>query len=143
MDLKKEDRTAVADNKKREKDRARLSIAWRIVQDRKHKEIELQQHRAALDLLHEELRLRHYDLLAKKKDKVEQEFRSRQSIAFRLQSWRQQQIEQEQILAKMKLVAEEDATLRELDRESVRNEKREKDYKDKIDAITNFEFIIC
>eukprot|EP01041_Mallomonas_annulata_P004660 gene4660-9246_t len=141
-ELQRADRLALETAKTEERDRARLSLTWALVQDRKHKEIELMKHRTMLDRMHEEFELRKRDLLDIKTDKAERVSRSRKSVTFRLQSWKQQRMVEEKLLSQEKFRAEEGAAIRAADVESVRLAKQALQSKMKIDSIIEEEFLI-
>jgi len=140
--MRSADRQAILTAKQAERDRARESLAWALVQERKHKEIALVKHREALDRLHDVLEAKRNDVVALKEDKAEKARRSRESVAFRLDSWRKQRMVEEKLLAKNRAIEQENALYRALDVESVRAAKRENATQETVATILNFELLI-
>lgn len=99
--------------------RDRLSLANKIIESRKHQEQALQAHRAALDCLHEDLEKKRMDWLEVRESRKRDEQRSRMSIGLRLDSWRQQRVAEAKLETVLAARADEEARLRELDREAV------------------------
>lgn len=109
----------VKDHISKEREAARKSLAFRLVEARKLQEMELGCHQQALNSLHQELESRRLDWLDLNEAKAADKERSRQSIAFRMDSWRQQRLAEEMLLAKQQLLEAEEARLREQDREDL------------------------
>lgn len=66
-----------------------------------------------------DLQCRREDWLALQEHKKEEAMKRRKSIQFRLDSWRQQKLREESEKLKELMVIEEDAILREMDREEL------------------------
>lgn len=118
----------------KEREERRKSLANRLVESRKQNEIALELHRHALDAMHSQLESKRQDWLDIRAAKEEQRERSRKSIAFRIDSWRQQRLAETMLEAKKQYEAEEEARIREQDREDLELAKRllkEKELEDK------------
>jgi len=97
----------------------RLSLANRIVESRKQQEVAIEVHRLALDKLHETMETQRIDWLEVRESKKREDQRCRKSICLRLDSWREQKIAEAKLQTVLAARADEDARLRELDREAV------------------------
>lgn len=122
-ELKDLDWRAVQEYRELEREKERREMAVRLVENRKQHEKELTLHREALDKMHNDLELKHLAWQDVNAAREADKQRSRKSIAFRLESWRQQRVAEEMLSAKKELQAEEDAMLREQDREALAEAK--------------------
>jgi len=109
----------VKSSQAKEREERRKSVANRLVESRKQNELALEFHRRALDTMHSQLESKRQDWLDIRAAKEEQRERSRKSIAFRIDSWRQQKLAETMLENKKQYEAEEEARLREQDREAV------------------------
>ena len=109
LQQRRAERAAAEALKKEERDRERRSLALRLVQSKKEKEMELTSHREKMDALHRDFQLRREDWLAARATKHEEEERSRKSIALRLESWRSQRMIEEKVGIIHRAHAEQDA----------------------------------
>lgn len=98
---------------------SRKSLAWRIADAHRKHEIELAMHEEQLNRMHLDLQCRREDWLSLQEYKKEEAVRRRKSIAMRLDSWKQHRVAEEKELEKKEMMAEEDAILREMDREEL------------------------
>ncbi len=103
----------------------RQEIAQKINESRRQQEESLEAHSVALSLLHEDLESKRMDWLEVHQAKQEEVRKSRKSISMRLNSWRKQRVEEAKESSKRAARADEDARLRELDRELMLSYQRE------------------
>jgi hypothetical protein len=105
----------------REQQRAeqRKSMAFRIADAQRKHEIELCQHQEALQRMHLDFQCKREDWLALQESKREEAERRRKSVSLRLDSWRQQRLAEEKERERKEMIAEEEAILREMDREEL------------------------
>ena len=103
----------------KERELQRQSLAWRIADAHRKHEVDLTLHQEALNRMHQDLELRRMDWLAVQEYKKSEQDRKRKSIALRLDSWRQQRMAEEKPKATLDLIAEQDALLKEMDREEL------------------------
>lgn len=116
---------------------ARRSIAWRIADSQRQKEVDLKIHREQLVTMHMDFelkRLNHEELQTYRSQEKE---RSRKSIAMRLDSWRQHKVKTAQQKAAFDLQREEDAFLAEQDREALSIAKRTNLFLERQDLLTS------
>lgn len=116
---------------------ARRSIAWRIADSQRQKEVDLKMHREHLEAMHMDFelkRLNHEELQAYRMQEKE---RSRKSIAMRLDSWRQHKVKAAKQKAAFDLQREEDAFLDEQDREALAAAKRTNMFCERQDLLTS------
>lgn len=73
--------------------------------------------------MHEDLSLKRLAWLDTRSVAAEEEEKSRRSIACRLDSWRQQKLAEEMMAADKELMRQEEARLREMDREALAQAK--------------------
>ena len=98
-----------------EKTRIRHELAEKIVLDRQQKQIELERHYNALAKMHDELEMKHANWCDVQNYKKEEAQHRRQSVAMRLDSWRNERIVEEMIKSQEAVIAEEDVRLKEQD----------------------------
>lgn len=108
----------------RQRDEQRRSLAARLAEHSRQHHEELIAHRAALDAMHADFELKRLAWQDSEQDKARTRERSRRSIACRLDSWRDQRMAEEMHKAKKEMQAEEEALLREMDREALEEAKR-------------------
>lgn len=121
----------------RENQRAeqRKSMAWRIADAHRKHEIELCQHQEGLQRMHLDFQCRREDWLSLQEYKKEEAERRRKSVAMRLDSWRQQRMAEEKEKERLEMLAEEEAILREMDREELLAAKLTQDLMDRKNMI--------
>lgn len=102
-----------------QRDEQRKELADRLVENSRQQQAAMETHRQALDAMHFDLESRRMGWVDVQASKQAARERSRKSMGMRLESWRQQRLVEEMLRAKKALVAEEDARLRELDREAL------------------------
>ena len=103
----------------------RLSLANKICESRKQQEIAIEAHRAALDQLHESMENKRLDWLEVRELRKREDQRARKSIGLRLDSWRKQKVAEAKLETVLAARADEDARLRELDREAVQEHTKQ------------------
>jgi hypothetical protein len=97
----------------------RKSLAGRLAESHRKKELELQQHRMMLDSLHMDFALKRMDQIEMQEFKEVERTRSRQSIALRLASWKQDRMALEMERAKASYIQTEEAMALEQDAEEL------------------------
>ena len=106
------------------RDERRQELAKSLLQQKKAYALDLQKHQQSLIALHRDMEERRHDWVSKKAAKEQDVARRRKSVAMRLDHWRKEKINE----AKSKLVAsikaEEEARMREEDREALIKYKR-------------------
>ena len=110
---------AVKEYQAAQREAQRRSLAGRIAEAHRQKEVELEQHRAKMDAVQMDFATRRLDHLEMRQFREEERVRSRRSIALRLASWKDDRVKEEKERAKEQLAREEDAILREQDREEL------------------------
>ena len=113
--LQTEVRNDVMNYKQQMRAKERQSLAARIQKSRKDKEVDLKLHRENLNKMHTELEMKRQNWLALRSDKEEQAARSRKSISYRLDSWRQQKMAAEKLKAKQRIIEEENRNFKDMD----------------------------
>lgn len=113
----------------------RKSMAWRIADAHRKHEIELCHHQEALQRMHLDLQCKREDWLALQEYKRHEAERRRMSVALRLDSWRQQRLAEEKERERKEMIAEEEAILREMDREELIAAKLTQDLMDRKNMI--------
>jgi hypothetical protein len=106
---KQEDWRAVKAYQAAQRAAERTSLAGRIAEAHRQKELDLERHRQAMDALHMDLELRRLDHLEMREFREEERVRSRRSIALRLASWKDDKLARERERAKELLVLQEQA----------------------------------
>lgn len=137
-----ENRVALQSKQQEDRDRARQSIAFRLVQARRQNELAMAAHRSGLDKLHMEFEVKKEDLVDITTYKKEAELRSRTSVQLRLQSWREGRLEEERIEAKLKRQAEQEAELKEILAEDARNAKKAEALTEKVEQLVSDNFVV-
>lgn len=126
-----------------ERSKQRRSLAWRLADSHRQHEIELQMHEENLNRIHLDLQCRREDWLSLQEHKKEESEKRRKSIALRLDSWRKHKMHQEKEKARLDMMAEEDAILREMDREELFAAKLAQDMIDRKNMISsNTSFVL-
>ncbi len=100
-------------------------MAFRMVEARKQKEVELAQHRMRLDAVHDELAAKRDNWVALNEYKEQEDQKRRMSIAYRLDSWKKEKMAREMWRAKQQMLRDEDARLRAQDWEDLQRAKRD------------------
>lgn len=105
----------------REQQRAeqRKSLAWRLADAHRKHEIDVAMHEEQLNRMHLDLQCKREDWLALQEYKKEEAERRRKSISLRVQSWKTQRLAEEKEQERREMLAEEEAILREMDREEL------------------------
>lgn len=98
-----------------------MSLANKICESRKQQEAAIETHRLALDQLHETMENQRLDWLEVRESRKRENQRARKSIGLRLDSWRKQKLAEAKLSTVLAARADEDARLRELDREAVQS----------------------
>ena len=101
------------------REQARRSLAGRIAEAHRQKEMDLQKHQEMLNAAHRDFELRRLDHMEMREYRDEERVRGRRSIALRLASWREDKMRKEKERATEDLERTEDAILREQDREEL------------------------
>jgi len=125
----------VQEHQAKEREDRRRSLALRIVEDRKQKEVDISHHREALNIMHNELETKRLCWLDDKDAKVMEKERSRASIAFRMDSWKQQRLAEEMLQAKKDLIEEEEELMRKQDWEDMQKAKEAAKLEERMDLI--------
>lgn len=125
----------VQEHQAKEREDRRRSLALRIVEDRKQKEVDISHHREALNIMHNELETKRLCWLDDKDAKVMEKERSRKSIAFRMDSWKQQRLAEEMLQAKKDLIEEEEELMRKQDWEDMQKAKEAAKLEERMDLI--------
>lgn len=102
-----------------QREQRRKSMAWRLADAHRQHEMDLTLHEENLRALHLDMLCKREDAEALQQYKAQERERARKSIEMRLELWRQQRMEEEKEREKRELIAEEDALLREMDREEL------------------------
>jgi hypothetical protein len=98
---------------------ARESMAGRIAKAHEEHELQLEKHSQMLTIMHEDFELKRMDWQNAQAFKREQREDRRKSMVLRNESWRSQRMAEEKLRQRKELEAEEDARLREQDREAL------------------------
>jgi len=110
-ELQSEVRKDVEHAAEESRERARWSLAQNLARKRLEKEADLQAHFTNLSDLHESFMLRSADTQDVEHYKQEQQQRRRMSISLRLDSWRQQRIEEAKEAQRQQVIALEEVSL--------------------------------
>jgi hypothetical protein len=102
-----------------ERQKEREDLAWRMADAHRQHELDISLHQEKLSKLHLDLQCKREDWIALQDYKKEEANKRRKSIQFRLDSWRQQRLIEENKKMQELMVKEEDALLREMDREEL------------------------
>jgi hypothetical protein len=114
----------------------RRSVAQRLAQARYNYEIDMENHRKVLDMMHQEFQIRQHEWEDKQEQLKFEKEKSRKSIAFRLESWRQQSMAEEMLELKKSLIAEEEAEIRRMDREAMELARIQMSEQKKLNRVT-------
>lgn len=106
------------------RDEERKEIARRLVAARKQHQQDLQNHQQSLEKLHEEMSTRRMNWLDEQSYEQQQQQRRRMSVAYRLDSWRQQKLAEEMLQARDSFERDEDARLKAQDWEDLQEAKK-------------------
>jgi hypothetical protein len=103
----------------------RQSVAWRIAESRRQKEIDLGIHsekmRALLDEIEHRRQVREDDI----QYEVSENQKRRMSVVLRLDSWRMQKMAEQKLKAKKMMIQEEEVMYAEMDREALQLSKEQ------------------
>jgi hypothetical protein len=103
----------------KQREDSRRSLAWRLADAHRKHEIALVEHQVKIQALHFDFQCRREDWLAVQDYKLNEEERRRKSLSLRLESWRQMKVKEAQTKEQAEMMKEEDALLREMDREEL------------------------
>jgi hypothetical protein len=118
-ELRNEGWKDVQEYRAKQREASRRSLAWRLADSHRKQEVELNLHEEHLRKLHLDLLCKREDAFSKREAQEEDNERRRRSIALRLQSWREVRMNEEKQKEKLEMQKEEDALLREMDREDL------------------------
>eukprot|EP00428_Durinskia_dybowskii_P062108 CAMPEP_0170386926 /NCGR_PEP_ID=MMETSP0117_2-20130122/17293_1 /TAXON_ID=400756 /ORGANISM="Durinskia baltica, Strain CSIRO CS-38" /LENGTH=576 /DNA_ID=CAMNT_0010642777 /DNA_START=136 /DNA_END=1866 /DNA_ORIENTATION=- len=114
-----EDWRAVKAYQNAQREAERRSLAGRIAESHRQKELDLEHHRQMMDAMHMDFELRRLDHLEMREFREEEKVRSRRSIALRLASWKDDKIRKEKERAKEEMERFDEAMAKEQDREDL------------------------
>lgn len=134
-DIKRDDWLCMEDYKQQLRDERRKSLAMRLVMSRKQKEQALNTHRQMLDNMHNEFELKRATWTDVQNYQATERENRRKSVALRLDSWRDQKLASEKLRNQQMLQEEEDAYLKELEAEDLRNAKEAMKNAEKMDLL--------
>ena len=101
----------------------RESIAGRLVASRRQQAAALEIYQKQLESIHNELEARYNDWVDVTNYKLKENNKKRESIHLRIDSWKQQCLAEEKLLAKKQMIEEENIRYREQDWEDLNNAK--------------------
>ncbi|RYH00619.1 hypothetical protein EON65_49015 [archaeon] len=101
------------------REEARRSLAFRLAEKHRLKEIDMTEHDQKMRSIHLDLLCRREDCMAIREHKIEEEARRRKSISMRLQHWKEVKMQEAKLKEKEEMMKEEEARLREMDREDL------------------------
>ena len=116
---RQEDWQAVKEYQQSLREQQRRSLAGRIAEAQRIKELDLQRHQEMLNAAHLDFHLRRLDHLEMREYRDEERVRGRRSIALRLASWKEDKMRKEKERAREEMQHAEDALQREQDREEL------------------------
>jgi len=116
---KYEDWQAVKAYQESQREQQRRSLAGRIAEAQRQKELDLQKHQEMLNAAHLDFQLRRLDYMEMREYRDEERVRGRRSIALRLASWKSDKMEREKERAREEMQRTEEALAREQDREEL------------------------
>ena len=122
--LMETDIEAVEQARQAERDRERMSLADRLVAAKRAHELDLIEHRRKLEAIHQDIEARRLDRLDVLEYQASEGERRRKSVCYRLDSWRQQRMQEEKEAARRRVEAEEEARLRGMDHEDTQAARR-------------------
>lgn len=126
----------------KQREASRRSIANRLAETHKQKEIDIKIHRQNLDMIHNDFELKRLDYEQLKTYRDEEKAKSRLSISMHLASWREQAIQQEKEKAKKDLERDEEAYLLEQDREALHAAKLANEFIERQNLLTSSMMIL-
>lgn len=103
----------------KQREAARKSLANRLAESARQHDLDVAAHHAKLSALHDDLELRRLDWANAQQYKAEQAQRRRQSMMLRGESARMQRMAEAMLAARKEMEADEEARLREQDREAL------------------------
>ncbi len=116
---------------------ARHSLAWRLADAHRKKEIDIADHSEKLNRLHLDLQCKREDWVALQEHKKDEAERRRKSVAYRLDSWRRQKLATIKEQERQDLIAEEEAMYREMDREELLAAKQTQEFIERKNMLSN------
>ena len=129
--------------RKAQRERERQSLAFRFIEARKQKALDLEAHRKRLDAMHHDLELKRTDTLHLRSKAIEvRQERSRKSVAYRLASWKEQRMLAEKQSARKKLLEEEMLAYRYGEVEAEREVKALRREQDAIREIEDIQMVV-
>ena len=102
----------------------RQELAKSLLQQKKAYTIDLEKHQQSLEALHNDMELRRHDWVSKKAAKEQDAARRRKSVAMRLDHWRKEKLTEAKRKVVASVKADEEARVREEDREALQRYKR-------------------
>ena len=124
-----------------QREAARKSLSARIIAAKQEHQLDLEAHRAGLDRLHSDLEEKRLEWLDKRSAKEEEKERSRRSILVRLDSWREQRVAEAKLESAKQALADEEARIREQEREDLAEAKRRMQEEALLDKATGRMFV--
>lgn len=121
----------------KQREEQRKSIAWRLADAHRQQEAVLTLHEENLRKMHLDLLCKREDMFSQREAQEEEAKRRRRSIQLRLQSWREIKLREEKERERVEMQKEEDALLREMDREELMAAKLTCDLMSRHDALTS------
>lgn len=119
-----DDFAAVEEYKKQQCDEERMEIATRLAAAKRIHELDLEEHRRKLDIVHDILESRRQDWIDVKTYQNQDRESRRKSVGLRLDSWRQQKMAKEKAKTRERMQAEEDSFYRQMDHEDIQSAKK-------------------
>lgn len=137
FELRQEAWRDVQEYRRKQREEARKSLAWRLADAHRQQEVALTLHAEQLHCTHLDLLCKREDMLSQREAQAEEAIRRRRSIQLRLQSWREVRMRKEKERERKEMEHEEDALLREMDREELVATKLACELIDRHDALTS------
>ena len=103
------------DTEEANKATARRELADKLAEDRRRHEVDLQERQKALEIMQDELDVRHSNWQDDHAEHEAEIARRRQSMSLRLEAWRRERMIDEMLHTQEQMMSEEDARLREQD----------------------------
>lgn len=116
---------------------ARRSLAWRLADAHRKKEIDIAEHAEKLNELHLDLQCKREDWISLHEYKKDEAERRRKSVAYRLDSWRRTKLATVKEQERQDLIAEEEAMYREMDREELLAAKQAQEFEERKNLLSN------
>ena len=123
-EIKMGDAQAVDEYKRQQRDEERMEVAARLAAAKREHELDLEEHRRKLDIVHDILETRRQDWMDVREHEASEKENRRKSVCLRLDSWRQQKMEKEKTRSRQRMEAEEEAFYRQMDHEDLQAAKR-------------------